>query len=108
MKSLTGLWSELARDCANQCGTSVEKDIDSVLSRVETEGDSFLTITLPNFAQSFEEALELGSIQANHFIGFKKWRRLPAFLRGFVELVFDPGTGLLRTDPSVAAVRCVR
>jgi hypothetical protein len=108
MKSLTGLWSELAHDCANQCGTSIDRDIITMRDRVEHEGDSFLTITLPQFCSDFEEALEQGCIGPNHFVGFKKWRRLPAFLHGFVVQVFDERTGLLRSQPSINAIRCIR
>jgi len=108
MKSLTGLWSELAHDCAYQCGTSSARDIQTMHERVEHEGDGFLTITLPQFCSDFEEALERKSISASHFIGFKKRRRLPAFLHGFVEQVFDDRTGLLHDQPSVEAIRAVR
>lgn len=108
MKSLTGLWSELAHDCAEQCGTSIDRDILTVHDRVEHEGDGFLTITLPQFCSDFEECLELGWISPNHFIGFKKWRRLPAFLHGFVMEVFDARTGILHGQPSVNAIRAVR
>lgn len=108
MKSLTGLWSELAHDCAKQCGTSIERDIVTMLARVEHEGDGFLTITLPQFCSDFEEALEQGCISSNHFIGFKKWRRLPAFLHGFTKEVFDYRTALLLDNPSVDAIRCIR
>lgn len=108
MKSLTGLWSELAQDCANQCGTSIDRDIITMLYRVEHEGDGFLTITLPQFCSDFEEALELNCISSNHFIGFKKWRRLPAFLHGFVQMVFDDRTGYIHDQPDVAAIRAIR
>lgn len=108
MKSLTGLWSELAHDCANQCGTSVDRDIITMRDRVEHEGDSFLTITLPQFCSDFEEALEQGCIASHHFIGFKKWRHLPAFLHGFVTQVFDDRTGNIRANPSTNAVRGIR
>ena len=108
MKSLTGLWSELALDCARQCGTSSARDILTVLERVEHEGDGFLTITLPQFCSDFEKSLELGYVSSDHFIGFKRWRRLPAFLQGFVSKVFDERTGLLAARPSVDAIRAVR
>jgi hypothetical protein len=108
MKSLTGLWSELAHDCAYQCGTSSVRDIQTMLERVEHEGDSFLTITLPQFCSDFEEALEQKCISANLFLGFKKRRRLPAFLHGFVEQVFDDRTGSLHDRPSVNAIRAIR
>ncbi len=108
MKSLTRLWSELALDCAEQCDTSSDRDIITMLDRVEHEGDSFLTITLPAFATDFESCLELGRIDPTLFIGFKKRGGLPAFLRGFLGQVFDTSTAMLREQPSLNAIRAIR
>ena len=109
MKSLTELWSVLAQDCATQCDTSCDRDIETVLDRVEHEGDSFLTITLPAFASDFELGLELGGIDGpTLFRSFKKRGRLPVFLRGFVDQVFDRSTGMIREQPNVAAIRAIR
>ena len=108
MKSLTGLWSELALDCAEQCDTSSVRDIETMRARVEHEGDSFLTITLPAFASDFERSLELGYIDPSLFISFKKRLHLPAFLQGFVGQVFHISTGMLREQPNVSAIRAVR
>nr|UJQ85835.1 MAG: hypothetical protein 3 [Leviviridae sp.] len=107
MRRLTILWSELARECASWCGTSAERDIKTVSLRVELEGESFLTITLPRFAKAFERALESGSIDLSLFSGFQKRGRLPAFLQGFVGQVFDP-SGVLLDEPSVDCILSVR
>ncbi len=109
MKSLTKLWSALALDCAIQCDTSCDRDIETMLERVEHEGDSFLTITLPSFASDFELGLELGEIDGpTLFRSFKKRGRLPVFLRGFVDQVFDRSTGMLREQPNTEAIRAIR
>lgn len=109
MKSLTKLWSAVARDCATQCDTSCDRDIETMLSRVEHEGDSFLTITLPTFCSDFERGLEIGEIYGpTLFRSFKKRGQLPVFLRGFVDQVFDRNTGMLHEQPSTEAVRAVR
>lgn len=108
MKSLTKLWSALALDCAEQCDTSCDRDIITMLGRVEHEGDSFLTITLPAFASDFERSLELGMIGPDSFKSFKKKSGLPAFLHGFLDQVFDGRTAMLRENPSVSAIRAVR
>jgi hypothetical protein len=108
MKSLTRLWSELALDCAEQCDTSCERDIQTMHERVEHEGDSFLTITLPTFASDFERSLELGQIGPGLFPSFKKRSGLPAFLRGFLGQVFESSTGMLREHPSHNAIRAIR
>ncbi|DAD52183.1 RNA-directed RNA polymerase [ssRNA phage Zoerhiza.4_16] len=42
------------------------------------------------------------------FRSFKKNGRLPAFLSGFVCLIFDRRTGVLLDEPSVDAIRAVR
>jgi hypothetical protein len=108
MKSLTRLWSELALDCARQCDTSCDRDILTMRGRVEHEGDSFLTITLPNFAADFEKSLELGRVGPGLFVSFKKRLALPAFMQGLLVQVFDIRTGTIHEQPSVAAIRAVR
>jgi hypothetical protein len=80
-----------------------------MLDRVEHEGDSFLTITLPSFASDLEIGLELGGIDGpTLFQSFKKRGRLPVFLKGFVDQVFDRSTGMLREQPSPEAIRAIR
>ncbi len=79
-----------------------------MLGRVEHEGDSFLTITLPAFASDFESCLELGMIGPGCFTSFKKRLGLPVFLRGFLDLVFEDRTGMLREQPDVRAIRAIR
>jgi hypothetical protein len=108
MKSLTRLWSELALDCAEQCDTSCERDLITLRSRVEHEGDSFLTITLPSFASDFERSLELGRVDPHLFLSFKKRGGLPVFLGGFLDQVFNRSTAMLRESPSHSAIRAIR
>jgi hypothetical protein len=79
-----------------------------MLERVEHEGDSFLTITLSNYCSDFEKSLEIGGIDPNLFIGFKKRFGLPVFLQGFLDQVFDRSTGMLREYPSHNAIRAIR
>ena len=109
MKSLTSLWSVLANEFASRCGTSTTKDIKTVLGRVEHEGMSFLTITLPSFGKDFQFCLDQGLVSPKSFLSFRKTgSSLPSFLRGFSELVFDPGTGILLEDPDIEAIRSIR
>ena len=79
-----------------------------MLDRVEHEGDSFLTITLPVFCNDFERSLEIQRVDPSLFVGFKKRRGLPAFLQGFLDQVFHIDTGMLREQPSHAAIRAIR
>nr|UJQ85874.1 MAG: hypothetical protein 3 [Leviviridae sp.] len=107
MKRLTDLWRVLAQECASRCGTSAVRDIQEVTNRVEAEGESFLTISLPRFCKAFERALELGSIDYTLFSGFQKRRGLPEFLRGFLSQIFDP-SGMLLDEPSIDCIVSVR
>lgn len=108
MKSLTGLWSELAHDCATRCNTNPSRDIITMLARVDHEGDSFLTITLPSFASDFERSLELGYVPSDAFFGFKKRQGLPVFLRGFLYGVFDKRTAVVLDKVDAECVRSIR
>ena len=108
MKSLTAFSQVLLDDLGKWCGVSTLRDSKTVAERVDHEGDSFLTITLPAFGKDFERSLELGRLDDDLFLGFAKTGGLPRFLGGFLRLVFDPGTGSLLQEPSITAIRCVR
>ncbi|DAD52088.1 TPA_asm: RNA-directed RNA polymerase [ssRNA phage Gerhypos.4_27] len=108
MKSLIVLWNSIAENLAVRCCTSAHRDIETVAVRSKSEGLSFLTITLPNFAKDFEYSLEQGRVDDTVFLSFKKDRSLPAFLSGFSHLVFDRGTGVLLNEPDVGAIQAIR
>jgi hypothetical protein len=109
MKSLTSLWNVLAFELASRCGTSTTMDINTVQGRIENEGMSFLTITLPSFGKDFQFCLDQGMVSPGSFLPFKKVGScLPSFLRGFTELVFDSGTGILLEEPDIEAIFAIR
>jgi len=109
MKSLIALWINLANELASRCSTSTTKDINTVLRRVENEGLSFLTITLPSFGKDFQFCLDQGMVTPESFLSFRKVGScLPSFLRGFMESVFDPCTGVLVNDPSIDSIHAIR
>lgn len=108
MKSLMLLWQEVANELATWCRTSTTLDYKTVQSRVGHEGESFLTITLPNFCTDFQNCLVEGRVDRNQFQGFAFTGSLPRFLGGFFDLVFDRGTGLLLDSPSVDAIYSIR
>ena len=87
---------------------SAVKDVDTLTSRVKDEGLSFLTITLPSFGQDIERCLDLGYVDPKYFRSFRKYRRIPAFMRGIVGQIFDADTGRILDAPSVKAIECVR
>jgi hypothetical protein len=109
MKSLLVLWKDVADDSATRCSTSANRDFEEVTRRVDTEGLSFMTITLPTFGKGFERALAEEKVSSNdHFHGWKMAGRIPAFLQGFVGQVFDSQTGVMLPQPNIEAIRAVR
>jgi len=104
------LWFKLAEELAGWCCTSAARDCKTVASRVEHEGSSFLTITLPQFCKGFERGLEQGYLDRRNFTAFSFAAEsgLPKFLSGFLGQVFDASSGLLLDTPSVDAIRAVR
>lgn len=109
MKSLLLLlWQRLADDLASLCCTCTERDLETVTARVESEGESFLTITLTDYAKDFEQALSQGHVASNQFAGFRRSGGLPAFLQGFLRLIFTPSGNELLHTPSSDAIFAVR
>jgi len=100
MKSLTVFCHVVLDELGTMCHVSTLRDYKTVAKRIEDEGISFLTITLPAFAKDFEEGLEHGRIGDNHFAGFSKDGKLPKFLGGFLANVFDASTGVSLLDMS--------
>ncbi len=110
MKSLKTLWQWMAEDLAVQCRTSATRDVKTVASRIENEGDSFLTISLPAFQKSFDRALDAGFVDSSTFVGFHRSKRgpLPVFLGGFLSQVFDTQSGVLLDAPSIDCISAIR
>jgi hypothetical protein len=108
MKSLTLFLQVVLEDLGDWCYTSTTKDYEYILSRVEHEGYSFLTITLTDFGKDFEKSLDQGFVGPSSFVGFRRRKKLPSFLGGFLDQVFDRDSGLLLRVPSVECIRAVR
>lgn len=107
MKGLMRLWEVLALELADWCSADVDRDITHLRQRVEHEGLSFMTITLPAFASDFERSLEAGQIDRTLFRAFRKKGVAPAFLSGFTQNVFDEN-GLIQVNPDVTCIYAVR
>lgn len=109
VKRCLTLLSAMCQDIGLACSTSMERDLMTIRSRSEHEGQSFFTITLPTFAKAFELALEKGRIAPDLFAGFKAASKLPfpAFLQGLVGQVFD-SKGVIQDAPNPDAVEGVR
>lgn len=108
MKSLIELLHCVLEDSGTRCGTSTTRDWKTVTGRLEAEGFSFVTITLPGFCKDFERSLDRGMVDRNLFQGFAFTGGLPRFLGGFLDLIFDRKSGVLLDAPSIEAIRCVR
>nr|QDH88928.1 MAG: RNA-dependent RNA polymerase [Leviviridae sp.] len=108
MKSLVSLLQAVLQDMEDRCQVSTTRDLKTIMSRVEDEGLSFLTITLSNYGSDLQKGLDRGYVARDLFTGFQFRGGLPQFLGGFLELVFDRDTGLLLRTPSVDAIFCVR
>jgi hypothetical protein len=108
LKSLMLLLQMMLADASIRCHTSTTLDYNYVERRVEAEGESFLTISLPAFANDFQKALAEEAVTPSLFAGFRKRGKLPIFLGGLLELVFDRWSGRLLDAPSIAAVQTIR
>jgi len=85
------------------CGVNPCRDLIEVARRVENEGESFLTITLPTLAAGLEKALSEGRWSPAHAPAFTsgKRRSLPRFLGGFFDQIFD-GDGRCRSENTLS------
>jgi len=111
MKSLMSLVREILQELGDLCRTSTIHDLEYVMDRIEHEGLSFLTITLPTFGKDLQKGLDQGWVDRSLFLSFRKKGRtgeLPRFLGGFLGLVFDRNTGLLLDEPSIDAIFALR
>lgn len=109
MKSLKILIQTVLADAGLSCCTSTTKDLNTIFRRIEHEGLSFLTITLPTFCSDFERGLEKGSVDSSMFLSFSRGHGcLPRFLGGFTSQVFDTTSGTLLDDPSINAIFFIR
>lgn len=111
MKSLEILLSILD-EARFSLRASMSRDRLTILSRYENEGDAFIGITLPYFAEWLEESLSLRRVATSIFARFRKRPKqksvLPCFLQGLTSRVFDAKTGLLLEHPDVNAVFFIR
>lgn len=110
MKSLMWLISSVLAEAGTKCDTDTHLDYKYVVERVEHEGLSFLTITLPTLSHALERGLEVGRFEPLEACAFKRMSKgtLPAFLQGLFVQVFDNKTGVLLKEPSVEAISCIR
>jgi hypothetical protein len=82
-------------DACMKCVAEVSdlRDLETIKSRVKSEGISFLTITLPQFCNDFERSLQNGVIDSKAFRSFRKTQAIPSFLKGMLSQLFNQETG---------------
>lgn len=108
MKSHMLLLQVILHELGDRCNTSTSRDWKTITTRVEHEGLSFLTITLPQFCKDFEKSLDRGVVSSSLFVGYSKRGYLPRFLGGFTGRVFNTQNGLILDDPDIDAIHAVR
>lgn len=116
MKSHVRVLTKLAicvyKDAMAKCAVQPhERDMKTVVSRVEEEGISFLTITLPTLGADLEKGLRQGYVDSTCFRAFRKAHRhgaIPAFLQGMLSRIFDSGTGRILDEPAIEAIEGAR
>jgi len=108
LKSLMLFLQQVLIDLGTWCGTSTHMDYKTIHMRVEGEGFSFLTITLPSFGKDFQKSLDRGYVDHDLFLGFKFTGSLPRLFGGFFDLIFDRDSGRLLDSPNKDAIFAIR
>ncbi len=107
MKSLLQLHTAILAEIGQFCSTEVTRDMEYMSRRTEEEGESFLTLTLPILGKALEKGLSEGQFPLQDVSMFKHVRGLPAFLGGFLKLIFRRD-GVLLEDPDASAIWAIR
>jgi len=108
MKSLMLFYQEVLTEVGTRCGVSTTHDYKTIMSRIEEEGFSFLTITLTNFGKDLEKGLDQGYVDHNLFKAFAFQRGLPRLFGGFLDLIFDRNSGVLLNTPDEDSIQAIR
>lgn len=100
MKSPAALLRSLLNDISrlHTDARYLDRDILTIESRYEHEGLSFLTKTLPSFAEAILDALENGVLAKQRAFGYSRCKSIPKFLSGMTCHVFDAETGHVLAD----------
>lgn len=106
MKSLLKLHLTVLADAGALCHVDTTRDGESLTSRYEDEGDTFLTVTLPTLAKDLERGLDQGQWPSSN-PRFKRGSGLPILFRGFLTRIFDD-KGQLVEQPDAECIWAVR
>lgn len=90
MKSMLRLALSLLNELGKDVGISTALDEITLTKRCQSEGLSFITITLPGFEKELMlHIANLGYDPSIAFSGFRKRNGTPEFLGGFLSILFD-------------------
>lgn len=108
------IWLAALEDLGRRCSVDTTLDAEYVKSRIASEGEAFLTSSLPLFGKDFELALEELAITKAMFNGYARRQRrisrsdntdklylaggLPQFLQKFTSIVFDDSYEITRDE----------
>jgi len=106
LKSQVILLEHLIRDAGDALGISVERDIETLWRRFETEGFAFLSITLPRLDDMLLAGLRAGTLPP--YEGWLARCAYPEFLSGLWAQIFSEKGDLRPTPLSVLAIRYLR
>ncbi len=108
MKSLVTLLTTLIQELGEYCAVDTSKDIKTILTRLNGEGEWFLAITLPTLAKGLERGLDTGVCNPDLFPNFGCRQKTPVLLGSFFDLIFDRTSGTVLPEPSIEAIRSIR
>ena len=110
MKRQADLHLEVLADQLSLLGLDTLRDLATMRSRIEHDGERFLTIDLPTFGEFLETGLRQSELPSAGCFGFGRTSNKdvrPRFLHGLWSMVFD-SKGVLLENPSPHAVRALR
>lgn len=112
---LSKLWHTLLINLGSGSDRALSTTLDweTVQRRLNSEGEEFLTLTLPGFGKDFERSLDQGFVSAYLFKGWARHKGKshpgnPIFLGQFLDRVFDRRTGILLDDPDIHSIWAIR
>lgn len=110
MKRQADLHLGVLADQLGLLGLDTLRDLSTMRSRIEHDGERFLTIDLPSFGEFLETGLRERGLPSAGCFGFGRTSNKdvrPRFLHGLWSMVFD-SRGVLLENPSPHAVRALR
>lgn len=86
----------------------LDRDLITIKSRVEEEGNGFLTVALPSFGKAFDRALALRRLSPIEGFGTLRRGVIPRLFSGMTSELFDTTTGILKENPNLSIVKSIR